>query len=210
MIGAAVAQSADITRAQLVQAAHELFVEGRGTEPSVSEICARAGVNVAMVSYCFGGKAQLLDALLVRTTSGVTAELDQLAAAPLSPREKLRRHVGGVIANYVRYPYVVALGERLGDPDGRMGELFGRPLLAFYRDLIDEGVAAGELRPVDPAFLFASIVGMCEFLFSARTWVEGATGRPVDEAQVRRFTEHTAELLLDGIGAPGAPSRARG
>ena len=199
MPSCAAVQRGDITREKLLESAHQLLVERRGVEPPVSEICARAGVNVALVSYHFGGKAGLLDALLERTTTDVIAELGRLSALDLPPREKLRRHVAGVIANYVKYPYAVQLGERLGDPQGRMAELFAQPLLAFYRELLREGVASGDFRRTDPAFLFSSVVGMCEFLFSARTWVEGATGKPVDEAMVRRFTKHTADLLLDGL-----------
>ncbi|WP_372790998.1 TetR family transcriptional regulator [Paraconexibacter sp.] len=194
------ARSADLTAEKLLQAAHELLVERPGNEPSVSEICARAGVNVAMVSYCFGGKTQLLDALLARTVADVVVQLDRLTALDLGPAETLRRHVAGVITNYVRYPYAVALGERLGDPDGRMAESFARPLLDFHRRLLAAGEESGDFRPgVDPTFFFSTLVGACEFLFSARTWVEGATGQPIDAGLVARFTEHTAGLLLDGL-----------
>ncbi len=194
-------RSADVTRERLLEAAHALLVERRGSEPSVSEICARADVNVAMVSYCFGGKTHLLDALLERTVQDVVVQLDRLGALDLTPEETLRRHIAGVIANYVRYPYAVALGERLGDRDGRLGDTFARPLLDFYRRVLAEGEAGGAFRPgLDPTFFFSSVVGACEFLFSARTWVESATGQPVEDAAVvARFTEHTTALLLQGI-----------
>jgi len=195
-------QPAQVTREKLLQATHELLVERRAVEPPVSEICARAGVNVAMVSYCFGGKAQLLDALLERTVADVVVELERLTAQDLGPVETLRRHVAGVIANYVRYPYTVALGERLGDPDGRTAETFARPLLAFHARLLQAGAASGDFRTgIDPPFFFSSLVGMCEFFFSARTWVEGATGHPIDADVVARFTEHTTALLLEGLSA---------
>lgn len=193
----------DVTREKLLGAAHDLLVERRGSEPSVAELCARAGVNVAMVSYCFGGKRALLDALLERTVVGVVSQLDALEALDLSPRETLRRHVGGVIENYLRYPYAVALGERLGDPDGRLAAGFAQPLLAFHTRLLARGEAAGEFRPgIDPALFFASLVGMCEFFFSARTWMEAATGSDVDAPLVARYTDHCAALLLEGVAAP--------
>jgi TetR/AcrR family transcriptional regulator len=195
-----VGEPVDVTREKLLSAAHDLLVERRGSEPSVSELCARAGVNVAMVSYCFGGKRALLDALLERTVVGVVTQLDALEGLGLSPRETLRRHIGGVIENYLRYPYAVALGERLGDPDGRLAEGFARPLLAFHTRLLARGEAAGEFRGgLDPALFFASLVGACEFFFSARTWMEAATGSDVDAALVARYTEHCAALLLDGV-----------
>lgn len=191
----------DVTRAKLLDAAHDLLVERRGTEPSVAELCARAGVNVAMVSYCFGGKRQLLDAVLDRTVVGVVAQLDALEALGLTPVETLRRHVAGVIQNYLHYPYAVALGERLGDPDGRLAAAFAQPLLAFHTRLLERGAATGDFRAgVDPALFFATLVGMCEFFFSARTWMAAATGSDVDAALVARFTTHCEALVLTGLG----------
>ncbi len=66
-------RGADLTAEKLLAAAHDLLVERAGQGVSVSEICARAEVNVAMVRYCFGSKNGLLDALLERA-------LRQLAA----------------------------------------------------------------------------------------------------------------------------------
>ena len=53
-------KGAELTAEKLLQATHELMLEHGGVEPSVSQLCERAGVQVAMVSYCFGGKTQLL------------------------------------------------------------------------------------------------------------------------------------------------------
>lgn len=193
---------ADVTRDRLLQAAHELLFERAGAEPSVSDICARAGVNVSMVSYCFGGKRGLFVALIQRTTGGVVAELDALAALDLPAEEKLRRHLAGVVRNYLRYPYVNQLGERLGRGAGpaaaRTTAVLAEPMVAFYRGLLAEG----GFRAVDPVYLFCSITGMCEFLFAARGSVEDTLGGPVDDAAVERFVEHTVELVLHGIAAP--------
>lgn len=195
---------ADATREKLLQAAHELLFERAGAEPSVSQISQRAGVQVAMVSYCFGGKTGLLEALIERTSGGVVSELERLAAVDLPPVEKLRRHVAAIIRNFVRFPYANQLSERLGAGDrhaARMAAVFARPTLAFYRDLLGEGVRRGEFREVDPTLLFFSVIGMCEFLFAARSWL-GDAGESLDDELIERFTDHTIELVLHGIAAP--------
>jgi AcrR family transcriptional regulator len=189
------------TREKLLQATHELLDERAGAEPSVAQICERAGVQVAMVSYCFGGKAGLLEALVERTCAGVIEELDRLAAMDLPPDEKLRLHVAAMVRNFVKYPYVHQLSERLvaGEHTAeRMASLFAKPTLAFYRDLL----ATGAFRPgLDPTLLFFSVVGACEFLFAARSWLAEGAGETLDEALVERFTTHTIELVLHGIAA---------
>lgn len=196
-------QGADVTRERLLQATHELLFARAGAEPSVSEICARAGVNVSMVSYCFGGKQALLAALIRRTTAGVVEELEALAALDLPAEEKLRRHLAGVVRNYLRYPYVNQLGERLGHGAGqpaaaRTTAVLAEPMVAFYATLLRDDA----FRDVDPVYLFCSITGMCEFLFAARGSVEATLGGPVDDAAVARFVDHTVALVLHGIKNP--------
>src|SRR5262245_41126292 len=69
---------ADATRERLLAAAHELLVERSGADVSVGDICARAGVNVAMVKYCFGSKDGLLQELLDRITAGFAHDVSRL------------------------------------------------------------------------------------------------------------------------------------
>jgi AcrR family transcriptional regulator len=194
-------KGADATREKLLQATHELLFERAGAEPSVSQICDRAGVQVAMVSYCFGGKAQLLEALVDRVTEGIKAELEQLAALELEPEQMLRRHVAAVVRNFLRYPYVSQLNERIRAGQAfaeQITTLFAGPMIAFYRDLLAEGAGRGEFREVDPTLFFFSTVGMCEYLFAARSLLSGS-GEALDDELIDRFTEHTIELLLHGI-----------
>lgn len=198
-------RGADASRERLLRAAHELLIETRGAEPSVSQICGRAGLRSGMVSYCFGGKAALLDALLYRATESVMAEVKQLAASQLSPTDKLRRHIRGMVMSFVRYPYTQNISERLaaaGDSIRPITERFATPTLEFYRSLVVEGVAAGEFRAdLEPNFLFVSTAGMCEFLFAAKDWLPLA-GQEFDQELMERFAEHCTRLLLGGIAAP--------
>ena len=192
-------KGAELTAEKLLQATHELMLEHGGVEPSVSQLCERAGVQVAMVSYCFGGKTQLLQALLERAVEDVVAQLERLAAAEMPPDEKLRRHVAGVIRNFVRYPYAQRLSQTLaagGPTVAGMGERFAGPLLQFHTELLRAGADAGVFRSVDPSLFFFSLVGACEFLFAAQGWLDEG----IDEALIERFTDHTTELVLRGIG----------
>src|SRR3954465_5038739 len=98
-------RDASVTREKLLTAAHDLPVEQpRGA--SVSEVCSRAQVNVAMVKYCFGSKDEMLDALLEQVLAGLAHDVERLEAVDLDPEVKPRRHVAGIVRNYVRYPYI--------------------------------------------------------------------------------------------------------
>jgi AcrR family transcriptional regulator len=190
-------KGADATREKLLQAANELLFERSGAEPSVSQICERAGVQVAMVSYCFGGKNQLLEALVERINIGIRGELERLAAREMAPEEMLRHHVAAMVRNFVRFPYVSQLNERLR-AGNQPAQRIAPPLTDFYRELLGAGARDGAFREVDPELFFFSLVGMCEYLFSARSLLtEG--GGAVDDDLIERFTEHTIDLVLHGI-----------
>jgi AcrR family transcriptional regulator len=200
------ARSADVTAEKLLRAAHDLMVERAGNGASVSEICARAEVNVAMVKYCFGNKDGLLDALLDRALRQLAKELQRLSQAELAPEAKLRRHVAEIVRNYVRYPYVNRLmNERLlsADPDAvdRISRSFAIPARDWYAVLLKEGSRGGRWRSFDPTLFFFSVVGLCEFLFSARPLLERAFGEELDADLVERYSAQVAELVAAGVAA---------
>ncbi len=195
-------RGAEITREKLLQATHELLFEHGGEEPSVSQICERADVRVAMVSYCFGSKAGLLEALGERAVSQMMGEEQRLIELGLPPQEALALHVRAMVRNFVRFPYMSSLSERIAAGDATatgMAQTVARPTIAFYEDLLKEGVEQGAFRSgIDPTLLLFSIVGMCEFLFSAHSWVHD-TGETLNDELIDRFADHTVELLLQGM-----------
>jgi TetR/AcrR family transcriptional regulator len=203
-------RSADQTAVKLLGAAHDLMVERAGQSASVSEICARADVNVAMVKYCFGSKDGLLDALLEQALRQLAQELDRLADTDLAPSAKLRRHVAGIVRNYVRFPYVNRLmNERLlaGDPEAvdRISASFALPARGWYTALLIDGRAQEGWREIDPTVFFFAVVGLCEFLFSARPLLERGFGKSIDEALIQRFSDQIAELVISGVRTPVEP-----
>lgn len=197
---------ADITREKLLRATSELFVEHSSHTATVSQICARAEVNVAMIKYCFGSKGGLFDALLERALTGLAEEIDRLARSELPPEEQLRRHVSAIVRNYVRHPYINRLmSERLmaADPEAvdRISRSFAIPARDWYARVLSQGRTECGWREIDPTLFFFSIVGVCEFLFSARPLLERAYGQEIDKALVDRYSAHAADVVIGGVRA---------
>lgn len=190
------------TAERLLSAADELLAERAGGQVSVAEICGRAQANVAMVKYCFGSKDGLYDALLDDLVARFVADLERLDAQDLAPAEALALNVRAIITRYVRYPYVNRLvNERLlrGDEAAveRIRETFAVPMRAWYAKVLEDGTRRGDFRAVDPTFFFFTVIGTCEFVFSARSWLD----RQITDELVEEFVDHTTRLVLHGITA---------
>ena len=82
---------------QILQVAETLFAEKGFESTSIRDISKEANINVAMVSYYFGSKEKLLEALILLKTSGLKEQLVHLIDENLEPLEKINK----LIALYI-------------------------------------------------------------------------------------------------------------
>jgi AcrR family transcriptional regulator len=182
-----------------------MLVESRGLPVPLSAIGKRARVDIAMVHYHFQNRLGLIAALFERLCAEWVLDLTSLLSMEASPMRKLEIHVHRLIRNYRRFPYTTrVMNELLGSHRQslarRMQSNFFKPLISFYEELIAQGVAAGEFRPMDATFFFLSVIGQCEFMFTAEpTLVAGMSMTPIDDAMEEAFACHTIALVLRGV-----------
>src|SRR5262245_23718013 len=146
------------TAEKLLVAASELMIERAAIEVSLSDIAQKSGVNAALVKYHFGKKDGLLLALLARDAATEMSQLEYLLAQKITPTQKLRLHIGGIIRAYHQFPYMnrlihYLLHESTAEAADEVSKFFVAPLLDFHRRLLAEGVKAGEFRKVDGVVL---------------------------------------------------------
>jgi AcrR family transcriptional regulator len=193
------------TAEKLLVAASELMIERSSIDVSLSDIAQKSGVNAALVKYHFGNKDGLLLALLARDAATEVANLEYLLAQPISPTEKLKLHIGGIIRAYRRFPYMnrlihYLLHETSAEAAGEVSKFFGAPLLDFHRRLLAEGIRAGEFRKVDPVFFYTSLIGACDHLFFGRQAMSRASGvGPVTDQVCRDYIKHMEALICGGM-----------
>ncbi len=81
------------TRAALLLAAEKLMTEcDDPSEVTARAITREAGVNLAMINYCFGSREELLFEVftqLYKNAPVVAPVLGEIAQSPLSPKDKL-------------------------------------------------------------------------------------------------------------------------
>src|SRR5262249_36562708 len=154
----------------LLRSADQMFSESRGLPVPLSAICARAGVDVAMVHYHFENRLGLITALFERLCATWAADLDNLLALEVDARTRLEIHMRQMIRNFRRYPYTTRVMTELVASNKtalakRMSSNFLKPLVSFYERLLAQGAASSQFRQIDPVLFFFSVIGMCEFYF---------------------------------------------
>lgn len=192
----------------LLEAAGAVMSERQTIDVPLADIAARAEVNVALVSYYFGGKDGLLLALAKRDAATALGELDRLLSLDIAPEEKLRRHLAGVIRTFFRFPYLyrlLAAVMRDGSTESAkdITEFFAQPLARAAETLMEAGIANGSIRPLDPTLFYIAALGACEQIFANRAILKFVHGiEEIDEALQRRYAEVVLEVLMRGYLAP--------
>lgn len=193
------------SRAILFDATAALLSERSTIEVSLSEIAQRSGLNSALIKYYFGSKEGLLLALLERVAERSMADLSSLVAMDISAEQKLRIHIGGIINTYYRSPYVnrlinymIVRGDKASSE--KVAKIFVEPMVAAYRAIVDQGVADGAFRPMDPGMLYYSVVGACEHIFYAGYSLPTTLGLSELTEQVRqKYVQHVLDLVFHGV-----------
>lgn len=208
---AKMAQAPDFNaRERLLDTAGQLMGDRHATDVSLSELAEHSGLNSALVKYYFGNKDGLLLALAERDGAVALRDLQQLLQQDLSPTEKLRRHIGGIINNFYRRPYLNRLLHSLLDSRRadsaaarQITQTFIDPVLGLQRELLDQGVKAGEFRSsIEPMLFYVSVLGACDHLFNARYALQHFSGRStVSDAVRERYVAHVIDIFVNGISA---------
>ena len=208
-------------RERLLDTASQLMSDRHGINVSLSEIAAHSGLNSALVKYYFGNKEGLLVALVERDAAVELQRVRNLLEADISPSEKLRLHIAGIINGFYRRPYLNRLMHSLLDhreaetSSGRqIARVFVRPLMELQQQLLEQGVRAGEFKPVEPVLFYVNLLGACDHLFNARYALQSIVGGAgVTDAVRERYIAHVYDIFINGLRNPvpaatPVPSRA--
>lgn len=74
---------------EILQVAEQLFAEDGFDGTSVRDIAKKANVNIAMISYYFGSKEKMLEALVLNRISDMRLQLESLYQENIPPFEKV-------------------------------------------------------------------------------------------------------------------------
>ena len=197
------------TRDKIIAAARKLMSEKDILEVSISEITRQAGTNIASVSYHFGGREGLMVSIARDDAAHALEALDRLIAADMSPPDKIAHHVAAMVRAFHERPYLHRLLHKLLREGSRettavVTDFFSRPVADARRRIIEEGVAQGLFRSVEPELVGYAIEGACGHIFNSPASRSAVFGEgTLDPVMVERYANSTAELIVRGLLAPG-------
>jgi AcrR family transcriptional regulator len=203
-------RNSEETRQALMAAGEELFAQLGYSGASVERIARAAGVNKAMISYHFRGKAGLYEAILVANLQPLTEKLRLLRGRALPPAERLAEYVALFGAMHADHPALSAMVLRevlsggLHLSETSMAQMLG--LLDSVREIVATGVAQGAFRPVDPTMTHVTIIGCIVLFFAAsrlrqRLASEGRTTGMTPAAE--DYVHHAQDFILRGLALEG-------
>lgn len=177
-------------------AASALFAQHGVEAVTMAQIAERSGLRQSSIYYWFRSKSEILGSILERVNRIPLAIVERERAAPGPMAERLRRLVREDVLALCGFPFDINEIHRLA---GREPESF-----AAYRDerrrlddeveaMIAEGVASGELRPVDPRLAARTLLAADE---ATQHWY-----RPVDEAGygAEAIADHVADTAVRSL-----------
>lgn len=191
------------SRERILEGAAEEFAAAGFAGARIDRIARRTRLNVRMIYYHFGSKKGLYRAVLQDIYEQMVGILEELPpSAPNRTLEAFSLYFDLLIEN-PRFADVLVRelldgAKHLKALWKERPELF-RQIHYHARALIEQGIAAGEIRKLDPAMTVLSITSIICFLTAARhshaLFLDEKRSQPIS------WKQHLQTLLLDGIRA---------
>jgi len=151
---------------QIMEAAEQLFAEKGFAGTSVRDIAEVANVNLAMISYYFGSKEKMMEAMFKHKGDHFRVQLENLIQDEnLSSIQKIEKFIDDFIERILTKQcfHKVMVREQLSDANStivkRIYEL-KEANLALIKQLIQQGQKKGDFKKnVDTVFLMMTLVG---------------------------------------------------
>lgn len=196
------------TRQKLLDVACDVFAEKGFREATITEICRRAGTNVAAVNYYFGDKESLYVAAW-RQAMELFLSNDVLPSKDLPPETRLRMAIHHIIrlvlVNDQGHGYFrrIELME-LANPTGLIDDVWKalilprqKEMLGIIRDIIGPDASEDTVN-----LCKMSIINQCRgYILTQKSRLEAMDSQFLTAARADRIAEHITRFSIAGIKA---------
>jgi len=196
----------------LIAATRQLMKTTPPAQITRLDIARVAGVDPGLVRYYFGDKSELIVKAVLQVGEELLEQQAANVAKPGTASEKITRRLGTLLDTLFEDPSMHHLiiesiihGESKEARQVRDDMVWGT--MKDLTAIIDQGVAEGEFRKVDPRFLFLAMVGVCSHAMAERGLFGELVGEEPNRLHLEQYKEFVSQLFLHGL--TGAPSKRR-
>ena len=171
---------------------------------SIRELATAAGVNSSLISYHFGGKEGLYEAVITAQYERLIVKFEAIAASTSSVEEKIRLYADVIRRNHTEdQPLMARLVQgELSSPTACMEKVLRKytfRIAQIVSDVLRQGIQSGNFRQdVDPVFAALSLAGMLNFYFILREVTKAIV--PEFSGRDQEFVETALKIYLKGMG----------
>ncbi|MBS1904765.1 MAG: TetR/AcrR family transcriptional regulator [Bacteroidetes bacterium] len=201
-------------REAIIDAAEQLFAEKGYDGTSLRELSARAGINVAMVSYYFGSKEELFKTIIELRSAQARAFLESLNRnESIDPMTRLELYVDHYLEQRItnRNFYRIVHRELSLDQRSTMQEFLTKALWKLRSELqriLLDGQRQGVFADVDVDLTIATLIGLVNLVmnkdqFANKLFNGDPTSRTRKKTQ-ERIANHIKRMLRSMLLMPTA------
>lgn len=190
-------------RDKLLTAGTELFAAKGFAGASIRELASAAGVNSALISYHFGGKEGLYEAVITAQYERVIGKFETIARADAPVADKIRMYAEVIRRNHTEDQPLMArlIQGELTSPTACLENVVRKytvRISGIVSGIIREGIEQGEFREdVEPLFATLSLAGMLNFYFILREVTRAVIPALADRDD--EFVETVLKIYLRGM-----------
>ena len=193
------------TEEKIFNAARIVFQRKGSAGARMQEIADEAGINKAMLHYCFKSKELLFKAVFSNAFGQLAPQINGIFNSQDSVFDKITKFTHSYISFVVLNPYLpqFVIQEMNNNPEFVMEFLNNdkRPNPAVLISQIEREIAEGIIKPINPKQLLMDIFSMTVFPFAAQVMMRGMLQISESEfnemMEVRKTT--IAEQIINSI-----------
>ena len=189
------------TEEKIFNAARAIFQKKGFAGARMQEIADEAGINKAMLHYCFKNKELLFQAVFMNAFSQLAPQINEIFSSQDSIFEKIRKFTNSYISFVMLNPYLpqFVIQEMNNNPEFVMSFLKNqnRPNPALLMAQIEKEIVDGIIQPINPKQLLMDIFSMTVFPFAAQMMMKGML--QISDAEFNQMMEERKTRIAGQI-----------